>query len=41
MMKQYKTPAEELHEVEIGNQLEKQFRIFIIKMLIELGRNMD
>ena len=38
---QDKTPEEELSEVEIGNLLEKEFRVVIIKMIKELGRRMD
>ena len=41
MKEQDKTPDEELSEVEIGNQPEKEFRVMIIKMIKELRRRMD
>ena len=38
---QDKTPEEQLSEVEIGNQPEKEFTVMIIKMIKELRRRMD
>ena len=38
---QDKTPEEQLTEVEIGNLLEKEFRITIVKMIQDLGKTMD
>ena len=38
---QDKTPEEELSDVEIGNILDKEFRIMIIKQIKEIRRRMD
>ena len=38
--KQDTTPEEELHEVEIGNLSQKEFRVMIV-MIKELWRRMD
>ena len=37
---QDKTP-EKLSKVKIGNQLEKEFKVMIVKMIKELRRTMD
>ena len=39
MKKQNKTPEEELSEAEISKVPEKEFKVMIIKMLKELGKN--
>lgn len=39
--KQYKTPEEELHEVEISNIFNKKFKVMNIKMFRELRRRLD
>ena len=41
MKEQDKTPKEHLSEVQIGNQLKKEFRVMIGKMIQELGKRMD
>ena len=41
MKEQYKTPEKKLNEVEIGNLLEKDFRIMIVKMIQDLGKRME
>ena len=41
MKEQDKTPEEKLSEVEIGNLLQKEFRVMIIQMIKELRRRMD
>ena len=33
-----KTPEKQLHEMEIGNIPEKEFRIMIVKMIQNLGK---
>ena len=38
MKKQDKTTEEQLSEVEIGNLPEKEFRIMIVKMIQDLGK---
>ena len=38
---QDKTPEKQLHEVEIGNLPEKEFRIMIVKMIQDLGKRME
>ena len=38
---QDKTPEKELNEVEIGNLLEKEFRIMIVKMIQDLRKTME
>ena len=38
---QDKTPEKQLNEVEIGNLLEKQFRIMILKMIQDVGKRME
>ena len=38
MKGQDKTPEKQLNEVEIGNLLEKEFRIMIVKMIQDLGK---
>jgi len=35
--KQDKTPQEQLNEKEIGNLLEKEFRVMVVKMIQNLG----
>ena len=35
---QDKTPEEQLSEVEIGNLLEKEFRVMIVKMIQDLRK---
>ena len=37
MKEQNETPEKQLREVEIGNLLEKEFRIMIVKMILDLG----
>ena len=37
MKGQDKIPEKQLNEVEIGNLLEKEFRIMIVKMILDLG----
>ena len=39
MKEQDKTPEKQLNEVEIGNLPEKEFRIMIVKMIKDLGKN--
>ena len=41
MREQYKTPEEELSEVEIGNLPKKEFRVKIIKMIKEFRRRIN
>ena len=41
MNRQGKTSEKQLNEVEIGNLLEKEFRITIVKMIQDLGKTMD
>ena len=36
-----KTPEKQLHEVEIGNLPEKEFRIMIVKMIQDIGKRME
>ena len=36
-----KIKPEQLNEVEIGNLPEKEFRIMIVKMIQDLGKNME
>ena len=36
-----KNLKEEPNEVELGNVLKKEFRVVIVKMIIELGRRLD
>ena len=38
---QDKTLEKQLNEVEIGNLLEKEFRIMIVKMIQDLGKRME
>ena len=38
MKEQDKTPEKQLNEVEIGNLLEKEFRIMIVKTIQDLGK---
>ena len=38
---QDKTPQEQVSEVEIGNLLEKEFWVMIVKMIQELRKRMD
>ena len=38
MKEQGKTPEEQLSETEIGNLLEKEFRVMIVKMIQDLGK---
>ena len=41
MKGQYKTPEKQLHEVEIANLPEKEFRITIAKMIQDVGKRME
>ena len=41
MKEQDKTPEKELHEVEIGKHLEKEFRIMIVKMIQDLVKRKE
>ena len=41
MKEQDKTPEKQLNEVEIGNLLQKEFRIMIVKMIQDLGKRME
>ena len=41
MKEQDKTSEKQLNEVEIGNLLEKEFRIMIVKMIQDLGKRME
>ena len=41
MKEQDKTSEEQLNEVEMGNLLEKKFKLMIKKMIKELGRIVD
>ena len=41
MKQQDKTPESQLSEVEIGNLLEKEFRIMIVKMTQDLRKRME
>ena len=38
MKEQDKTPEKQLNEVDIGNLPEKEFRIMIVKMIKDLGK---
>ena len=38
MKEQDKTPEKQLNEVEIGNLPEKEFRLMIVKMIQDLGK---
>ena len=38
MKEQDKTPEKQLSEVEISNLLQKEFRIIIVKMIQDLGK---
>ena len=38
---QDKTPEEQLTEMEIGNQPEKEFRIMIVRMMQDLRKKME
>ena len=39
MKEQDKNPEKQLNEVEIGNLPEKEFRLMIVKMIQDLGKN--
>ena len=41
MERQDKIPEKQLNEVKIGNSLEKEFRIMIVKMIQDLGKRME
>ena len=41
MKEQNETPEKQLREVEIGNLLEKEFRIMIVRMIQGLGKRME
>ena len=41
MKEQDKTPEKQLNEVQIGNLLEKEFRIMIVKMIQDLGKRTE
>ena len=38
MERQDRIPEKQLNEVKIGNSLEKEFRIMIVKMIQDLGK---
>ena len=38
MERQDRMPEKQLNEVKIGNSLEKEFRIMIVKMIQDLGK---
>ena len=38
---QDKTPEKQLNEGEIGNLPEKEFRIKVVKMILDLGKRME
>ena len=38
MKEHHKTPQKQLNEVETGNLPEKEFRIMIVKMIQDLGK---
>ena len=41
MKEQDKTPENDINEMEINNQPDKEFKVMVIKMLTELGRRID
>ena len=41
MKEQAKIPGKQLNEVEIGNLPEKEFRIMIVKMILNFGKTME
>lgn len=41
MKEEAKTPEEELSDVKISNLLDKEFKVMIVKVLIELKRKME
>ena len=41
MKEQDKTQEKQLSEVEIGNLPEQEFRIMIVKMILDLGKRMQ
>ena len=41
MKEQDKIPEKQLHEGEIGNLPQKEFRIMIVKMIQNLGKRME
>ena len=41
MKEQDKTPEEQLSEMEIGNLLEKEFRIMVVMVIQDLGKRME
>ena len=41
MNRQGKTSEKQLNEVEIGNLLEKEFRIMIVKMIQDIGKTIE
>ena len=41
MKEEHKTPEKQLNEVDIGNLLEKEFRIMIVKMIQDLRKRME
>ena len=41
MKEQNKVPEQHLSEVEIGNLLEKEFRIMIVKMIQDIRKRME
>ena len=41
MKGQNKTPEKQLNEVEIGSLPEKEFRIMIVKMILDLWKRME
>ena len=41
MKEQDKTPEEQLSKMEIGNLLEKEFKIMVVKVIQDLGKRME
>ena len=41
MKEQYKTSETNLNKMEVSNLPDKDFKVMVIKMLIELGRRID
>ena len=41
MKEQDTTPEEQLSEMEIGNLLEKEFKIMVVKVIQDLGKRME
>ena len=41
MKKQDKTPGKQLNKLEISNLYEKDFRVMTVKMIQDLGKNLE